>query len=241
MSRRLLAPRVFPRTRHMSRVTCYFLLALIIAPAIAYDDFCELEALPVAPELGVKRTRAADVSLRIPTTDCEQSRACSLRRVPLRMRSKTCRRITQPLISALFVNCLELLVDYLASVPIDRNVQPVALFSFNNEIGQRIGDIRSRGCVGRITTRLGDYVDQQTPGSGLSNFSKGPRNRLSTFFVAGERGGGGSAPQASHVLASERRQRCSRTNDARRCRCCLSVRYSGAGGFGRKNAFDDCG
>jgi hypothetical protein len=45
-------------------VTRYFLLAVVIAPAITYADFREFKAVPVDPELGAKLTRAADASLK---------------------------------------------------------------------------------------------------------------------------------------------------------------------------------
>ena len=48
----------------MSRVTRHFLLALILAPAIAFADFREFKAVPVDADLGAKLTRAADASLK---------------------------------------------------------------------------------------------------------------------------------------------------------------------------------
>src|SRR3989440_1925618 len=48
----------------MSHVTRHFLLALILAPAIAHANFREFKAVPVNAELGAKLTRAADASLK---------------------------------------------------------------------------------------------------------------------------------------------------------------------------------
>ncbi len=48
----------------MSLVTRHFLLALVLAPAVAHADFREFKALPVSAELGAKLTRAADASLK---------------------------------------------------------------------------------------------------------------------------------------------------------------------------------
>jgi beta-lactamase family protein len=51
-------------TRHMSYVTRHFLLALVLAPAIAHADFHEFKAVAVDAELGAKLTRAAEGSLK---------------------------------------------------------------------------------------------------------------------------------------------------------------------------------
>jgi beta-lactamase class A len=48
----------------MSHITRHFLLALILAPAIALADFREFKAVPVDADLGAKLTRAADASLK---------------------------------------------------------------------------------------------------------------------------------------------------------------------------------
>jgi len=48
----------------MFPVTFHFLLALILAPAIAHADFREFKAVPVDAELGAKLTLAADASLK---------------------------------------------------------------------------------------------------------------------------------------------------------------------------------
>jgi hypothetical protein len=45
-------------------VTRHFLLAVVLAPAIAYADFRAFKAVPVDAELGAKLTRAADASLK---------------------------------------------------------------------------------------------------------------------------------------------------------------------------------
>jgi len=48
----------------MSHVTRHFLLALMVAPAIAYADFREFKTVPVDAELGAKLNRAAGASLK---------------------------------------------------------------------------------------------------------------------------------------------------------------------------------
>src|SRR3989440_1867751 len=48
----------------MSHVTRHFLLALILAPAIAHANFREFKAVPVNAELGAKLMRAADAALK---------------------------------------------------------------------------------------------------------------------------------------------------------------------------------
>ena len=54
---------------------------------------------------------------------------------------------------SLFVNSLELLINYLAGEAIDCNMQPIAFFSFDDELLREVGGSR------RIPSRLGDQVN----------------------------------------------------------------------------------
>jgi hypothetical protein len=66
--------------------------------------------------------------------------------------------------SSSLVYRFELLIDYFAGEPINRDVQPVSLLSFNKKIGKICG-------IGRITARLRDYIDHQIPSPCLIYFA----------------------------------------------------------------------
>src|SRR6185503_8223870 len=67
--------------------------------------------------------------------------------------------IVQP---SLFVNRLELLLDHLAGEPIDRDVEPISFFAFNDELSES-------GSTWRITARLCDHVDHKVPDTRLAH------------------------------------------------------------------------
>jgi hypothetical protein len=57
----------------------------------------------------------------------------------------------------LFVYDLDLLIEHLPGKPIDRNMDPIMLFPFRDEIVLRASSIRL------IVTRLGYYIDHYVP------------------------------------------------------------------------------
>ena len=57
----------------------------------------------------------------------------------------------------LFVYDLDLLIKHLAGKPIDRNMDPIMLFPFDDEI------ILEALCIWLIVTRLGHHIDQYVP------------------------------------------------------------------------------
>src|SRR4029077_6088403 len=78
--------------------------------------------------------------------------------------------------AVLFVYDLDLLVDYLAGKPVNRNVHPVMLLAFDEEA------CKSRS-VSRIAAALGYYVNQQVPGASLTGVRKCAQDQLASFFV----------------------------------------------------------
>jgi hypothetical protein len=81
----------------------------------------------------------------------------------------------------LFVNGLELLIDYFAGVAIYRDMQPIAFLSFDHEWLREVR--RSR----RIASRLGDQINEQPPSPCLGNLGKRTRDCFSRFFARRER------------------------------------------------------
>src|SRR6266536_246376 len=79
-------------------------------------------------------------------------------------------------ISPLFVYDLDLFVDHLSGKPIDRDVDPIMLFSFYDEI------VLGALCIRLVVTRLGDHVDQYVPDTRLRDGSHRARNNLPSCF-----------------------------------------------------------
>ena len=77
----------------------------------------------------------------------------------------------------LLLHCLNLAIDDLSSEPVYRHMHPVALFAFDVKLRQ-IGRYWTTRYGGRVTTALGDYIDQQVPGPCLICFPKCSRNRF---------------------------------------------------------------
>src|SRR6266496_6084136 len=65
----------------------------------------------------------------------------------------------------LFVDDLDLLVDHLPSKPVDRHMDPVMLFAFDDEACKSVS-------IRRIPPTLSDHVDQQSPSSCLCSVAK---------------------------------------------------------------------
>ena len=71
----------------------------------------------------------------------------------------------------LLVYDFNLLVDYLAGEPVDRNMNPVALLSLHDEICEAV-------LPRRVVAALRYYIDQQVPSSSLIGFGKRTDDRL---------------------------------------------------------------
>ena len=95
--------------------------------------------------------------------------------------------------SQLFADGFELPIDDLSREPIDRNVQPITLFSFHHEL-RKVG----RGWW--VPPRLGNQVDHQVPGPRLAGLGKGAHDAFTSFFIA-ERGDGRIARQPRDQFA----------------------------------------
>ena len=75
----------------------------------------------------------------------------------------------------LFVDDLDLLIDYLSCKPVDRHVYPVMLFALHVEFSQV-------GFAWSIFPALSDHIDQQVPSPRLIRFSESSRDRLTLRF-----------------------------------------------------------
>src|SRR5260370_39659879 len=78
---------------------------------------------------------------------------------------------------SLFVYDLDLLVDYLAGKPVNRNVHPVMLFAFDEEACKS-------GSAGWIAAALRDHINQQDPCARLGCVRKRGHDQLASLFVA---------------------------------------------------------
>jgi len=69
----------------------------------------------------------------------------------------------------LFVYDLDLLIDHSAGKPVDRNMHPIALLAFDNELCEV-------GFAWRVFPALSDHINQQIPGTRLIRFPKRASN-----------------------------------------------------------------
>src|SRR5438309_10622668 len=74
----------------------------------------------------------------------------------------------------LLVYHFDLLLDHLTGESVDRDVNPVALFPFDDEVRQICGSC----CRWRIPPALRDYINHQIPRTRLASFSECAHNRL---------------------------------------------------------------
>ena len=76
----------------------------------------------------------------------------------------------------LFVYDLDLLVDHLPSKPIDRDVNPVVLLAFNDEI------VSKTISIWLVVTGLSYYIDQYIPDARLRDRSHRARDNFPSCF-----------------------------------------------------------
>ena len=79
----------------------------------------------------------------------------------------------------LFIDYFDLLVDYLPSKSINRDVHPVTLLALYDKIGEIV-------LTWRIITALRDNINEQIPSADLAALTKGTGDRFSlSFWSAG--------------------------------------------------------